>query len=115
MALPEFFFTQDRKTAPLLLLGLVGGGILLPLSIVSWYILSKKDVGPNGIREHTLQMYARAIKESMVGAARPGVAWCAVLCCAVVCCAAVLCPGARQALPWPTAAAAEPATRWGAG
>jgi translocation protein SEC63 len=42
VALPEFFFTQDRKMAPLMLLALVGGGILLPLAVASWHILSTK-------------------------------------------------------------------------
>jgi hypothetical protein len=78
VALPEFFFTKDSKSAPLMLLALVGGGILLPLSIVSWYILSsKKYTGPNGIMNETMYFYMHplvGIKESQVGAGRGDVA-----------------------------------------
>ena len=39
MALPEWLFAKDSKLAPLMLLGLVGVGILLPLGVASWYML----------------------------------------------------------------------------
>jgi translocation protein SEC63 len=39
VALPSWMFSKDRKTAPLMLLALVGGGILLPLAAVSYVML----------------------------------------------------------------------------
>lgn len=39
VALPSWMFNKDKKAAPIMLLGLVGGGILLPLAIVSYYML----------------------------------------------------------------------------
>lgn len=68
IALPEWFFTKDKKTAPLMLLALVGGGILLPLGFVSWYVLSSnKYVGPNQIMNETIFFFMHAkfcVKES---------------------------------------------------
>lgn len=68
VALPEWIFTKDKKTAPLMLLGLVGCGILLPLSLVSWYMLrSNKFAGPNRIMHETLAFYYHSkhcVKES---------------------------------------------------
>ena len=68
VALPEWFFTQDKKMAPLMLLALVGCGIILPLGIVSWMMLSSnKFAGPNRIMQETLAFYYHSkysIKES---------------------------------------------------
>lgn len=36
VALPEWFFSSDKKTAPIMLLALVGFGIMLPLGVVCW-------------------------------------------------------------------------------
>ena len=38
VALPQWMFSKDKKVAPLMLLALVGGGILLPLIIASWCV-----------------------------------------------------------------------------
>lgn len=68
IALPEWIFSKDRNTAPLVLGGLVGLGILLPLGIASWYLLrSNKLVGPNNIMYETVEIYAKSalgVKES---------------------------------------------------
>lgn len=50
IALPSWMFSKDKKTAPLMLLALVGGGILLPLAIVSYYMLQVRTVAgsPHG-------------------------------------------------------------------
>lgn len=70
IALPQWMFSKDKKAAPLMLLGLVGGGILLPLGLMSWYMLSSsKFTGPNQILNETygIFMYSKyAIKESQV-------------------------------------------------
>ena len=43
---------QDKKAAPMVLLGLVACGILLPLIGASWYMLSSnKFAGPNRIMQ----------------------------------------------------------------
>ena len=56
--------------APLLLLALVGIGILLPLVVASWHMLSSnKFTGPNGIMQETLAFYLHSkynVKESQV-------------------------------------------------
>jgi len=58
VALPDWILRKDKKTAPLMLLGLVGFGILLPLSLISWYMLtSNKYVGANRIYQETLAFY----------------------------------------------------------
>ncbi|EFJ44468.1 molecular chaperone [Volvox carteri f. nagariensis] len=58
VALPTWLFTKDSKVAPLMLLGLVGFGILLPLGVVSWYMLnSNRYSGPNGVMQETLSFY----------------------------------------------------------
>lgn len=71
VALPEWMFAKDSKMAPLMLLVLVGGGILLPMAVMSWYMLSSsKFTGPNQIMNDTLTIYAVgkfSIKESQVG------------------------------------------------
>ncbi|KAG2485811.1 hypothetical protein HYH03_015521 [Edaphochlamys debaryana] len=58
VALPTWLFTKDSKVAPLMLLALVGFGILLPLGVVSFYMLnSNKYSGPNGVMQETLSFY----------------------------------------------------------
>jgi translocation protein SEC63 len=58
VALPEWMFTKDSKAAPLMLLVLVGGGILLPMALMSWYMLSSsKFTGPNQIMNDTLGIF----------------------------------------------------------
>ncbi|KAF8055125.1 ERDJ2A [Scenedesmus sp. PABB004] len=68
VALPDWMFAKDKKAAPLMLLGLVGCGILLPLGLMTWYMLSSsKFSGPNGIMNDTFAifMYSKqCIKES---------------------------------------------------
>jgi hypothetical protein len=71
VALPEWLFSKDNKMAPLMLMVLVGCGILLPLSVVSWYMLSSDQYeGPNRIMKGTYYNYLfdpkNCIKESMV-------------------------------------------------
>jgi translocation protein SEC63 len=71
VALPDWLLRKDKKTAPLMLLGLVGFGILLPLSVISWYMLSSnKYVGQNRIHQDTLSYFCfdkkLGIKESQV-------------------------------------------------
>lgn len=68
IALPEWIFSKDRNTAPLVLGGLVGLGILLPLGVAAWYLLrSNKFTGPNNVMHETMEIYFRsplAVKES---------------------------------------------------
>ncbi|WIA39826.1 hypothetical protein OEZ86_013276 [Tetradesmus obliquus] len=68
VALPSWMFSKDKKAAPLMLLGLVGCGILLPLGLMSWYMLSSsKFTGPNQIMNDTFPifMYSKfCVKES---------------------------------------------------
>ena len=68
IALPEWIFSKDRNTAPLVLGGLVGLGILLPLAVASWYLLrSNKFTGPNNVMHETMEIYFRSplgVKES---------------------------------------------------
>lgn len=70
VALPTWLFTKDSKLAPLMLLGLVGFGILLPLGGVSWYMLnSNRYSGPNGVMQETLSFYYASkysVKEAQV-------------------------------------------------
>lgn len=76
IALPEWMFNKDKKTAPLMLLALVGCGILLPLGVMSWYMLKNDQfVGPNRIHNETLMFYLHskfAVKESQVPGGREG-------------------------------------------
>lgn len=68
IALPEWIFSKDRNTAPLVLGGLVGLGILLPLGVAAWYLLrSNKLVGPNNVMAETMDIYFKSkykVKES---------------------------------------------------
>lgn len=58
MALPEWFFSKDKQTAPLVLLTLLFGGIVTPLGIAAWYLMRKqKFVGPNQLMEETIALF----------------------------------------------------------
>lgn len=58
VALPEWFFSKDKQTAPLILLVLLFGGIVTPLGIAAWYLMStQKYVGPNQLMEETLALF----------------------------------------------------------
>lgn len=39
VALPEWFFSKDKQTAPLILLVLLFGGIVTPLGMAAWYLM----------------------------------------------------------------------------
>jgi len=41
---PDWMFAEDKKAAPLMLLALVGGGILLPLGLMSWLHAQQQQV-----------------------------------------------------------------------
>jgi translocation protein SEC63 len=69
VAMPSFLFNADKKTAPLMLLGLVGFGILLPLIVAACYLTkSNKYAGPNQVQHETLGLWMThpkfGIKES---------------------------------------------------
>jgi translocation protein SEC63 len=58
VALPEWFFSKDKQTAPLILLVLLFGGIVTPLGIAAWYLMgTQKFVGPNQLMEETIQLF----------------------------------------------------------
>ena len=60
LALPEWLLDSQSKSAPLILAGLVFGGILLPLIAAACYLMSaNKYVGPNGIMEETFDYFLR--------------------------------------------------------
>lgn len=42
VALPEWFFSKDKQTAPLVLLVLLFGGIVTPLGVAAWYLMRKQ-------------------------------------------------------------------------
>jgi translocation protein SEC63 len=69
-AVSLFTSPKDKKAAPVVLLGLVGCGILLPLIGVSVYMMNtNKFAGPNHIMQETLAFYFNSkfsIKESQV-------------------------------------------------
>ena len=39
VALPEWFFSKDKQSAPLILLVLLFGGIVTPLGVAAWYLM----------------------------------------------------------------------------
>lgn len=54
VALPEWMFTKSKKAAPLMLLLLVGGGVLLPMAFGAWHLLKdQRFSGPNKIMNET--------------------------------------------------------------
>eukprot|EP00884_Botryococcus_braunii_P003385 jgi/Botrbrau1/13047/Bobra.0187s0009.1 len=68
IALPEWMFSRDSRSAPIMLLALVSLGILAPLCIAACYIFrSNKFLGPNNVMQETLEIFYRskfAVKES---------------------------------------------------
>lgn len=67
VALPDWIFASDRRTAPLVLLGLVFLGLAIPILIISWFLHSTEGyVGANRVMETTIVMYTRyCIKEAL--------------------------------------------------
>lgn len=58
VALPEWFFSKDKGSAPAILLSLLLGGIVLPLGLSAWYLgRSHRYVGPNEVMMETVQWY----------------------------------------------------------
>lgn len=58
VALPEWFFSKDKQTAPLILLVLLFGGIVAPLGIAAWYLMgTQKYVGANQVMEETQALF----------------------------------------------------------
>lgn len=58
VALPEWFFSKDKSTAPLILLVLLFGGIVGPLGVAAWYLMgTQKFVGPNQLMEETIALF----------------------------------------------------------
>ncbi|KAK9839330.1 hypothetical protein WJX81_008661 [Elliptochloris bilobata] len=68
IALPDWVFSQDKKSAPLKLALLVGCGIMLPLGVAAWFLFrTQKYHGPNNVAQETLDIFCRskfAVKES---------------------------------------------------
>ncbi|KAK9829144.1 hypothetical protein WJX72_004149 [[Myrmecia] bisecta] len=68
VALPAWIFSKDHKTAPVLLIALIGGGVLLPLGLAACYLMrTNKYSGPGQMMTGTLEMFIHskfAIKES---------------------------------------------------
>jgi hypothetical protein len=67
VALPDWFFPSDKKSAPLVLLGLAFLGLAAPILSVSLYLWrSEGYVGMNKISERTIQYYQRyGVKEML--------------------------------------------------
>lgn len=58
VALPEWFFSKDKQTAPLILLVLLFGGIVAPLGLAAWYLMgTQKYVGANQVMEETQALF----------------------------------------------------------
>ncbi|GFH31320.1 molecular chaperone, partial [Haematococcus lacustris] len=68
VALPSWVFAKEKGMAPLMLIALVFCGILLPLIVASWYMLSSnRFTGPNNIMQETIAFYLHSkfnVKES---------------------------------------------------
>ncbi len=63
IALPEWMFMQDNRSAPIMLLALVFGGILLPLGAAACYIFrSNKFMGPNNVMQETIEIFLRYVR-----------------------------------------------------
>ena len=63
IALPDWLLDAKSRRAPMVLAGLVFGGILLPLGIAACYLLSaNKYIGPNGIMEETYDFFLRCAR-----------------------------------------------------
>ncbi|RMZ57290.1 hypothetical protein APUTEX25_004124 [Auxenochlorella protothecoides] len=83
VALPEWFFSKDKNTAPIILLVLLFGGIVLPLGLAAWYLTrSNKYTGPNQLLHETIMLYAQdpryGVKESQALARIPDTLVCAM-------------------------------------
>jgi translocation protein SEC63 len=58
VALPEWFFSKEKDAAPVILLSLLLGGIVLPLGLAAcWLGRSGRSGGPAGVAPETLAMY----------------------------------------------------------
>jgi len=58
VALPEWFFSKDKRAAPVILLILLLGGIVIPIGFGLWYLVRKqKFQGPNGLMQDTMQLF----------------------------------------------------------
>lgn len=58
VALPEWFFSKDKRAAPVILLILLLGGIVVPIGFGLWYLVRKqKFQGPNGLMQDTMQLF----------------------------------------------------------
>lgn len=58
VALPEWFFSKEKEMAPVILLSLLFGGIVLPLGLASCYLSrSNKYTGPNEVMIESVQRY----------------------------------------------------------
>jgi hypothetical protein len=58
VALPEWFFSKDKDAAPLILLSLLLGGIVLPLGLAACYMgRSAQFTGPNEVLRDTVAWY----------------------------------------------------------
>ncbi|KAK2079921.1 hypothetical protein QBZ16_002316 [Prototheca wickerhamii] len=83
VALPEWFFSKDKNTAPLILLLLLFGGIVAPVLLATRY-LTKRDkfTGPNQLLHETIMIFAHdpriGIKESQSLARIPDTVVCAM-------------------------------------
>ncbi|KDD73970.1 hypothetical protein H632_c1688p1, partial [Helicosporidium sp. ATCC 50920] len=69
VALPQWFFSKDKRSAPLILLVLLVFGIVLPLCLAAWYLTRRHRFGgPDGIMHDTMMLFAAdprfGIKES---------------------------------------------------
>lgn len=56
IALPEWVFSRDSTSAPWLLAGLVGFGIMMPLAVAACYLLRAESFGGNG-QNHQMTMH----------------------------------------------------------
>lgn len=69
IALPEWMFSRDSRSAPIMLLALVSLGILAPLSIAACYIFrSNKYLGPNNVMQDTLEIFFRCMTPRFLNA-----------------------------------------------
>jgi hypothetical protein len=67
VALPEWVFASDRRTAPLVLLALVFAGLAVPILAIAVYLhRAEGKVGANRVLEETLVMYHRFTVREML-------------------------------------------------
>ena len=67
VALPEWFFTSNKRLAPLVLFSLVFIGLAIPILVIACYLWKADQyVGSNKIMQQTLMMYHQfCVKESL--------------------------------------------------